>query len=76
MDLRELKFGIEVETVGRTRQTVAEAIRTVVGGTVRHVGYPSSYDPWEVADPREGASGRSSPTPRSPRCRATCAPRS
>jgi len=52
MDLRELRFGVEIETVGRTRQTVAEAIRTVVGGAVRHVGYPSSYDPWEVADSR------------------------
>ena len=52
MDLRELKFGIEIETIGRTRQAVAEAIRTVVGGAVRHVGYPSSHDPWEVADSR------------------------
>jgi hypothetical protein len=52
MDLRELKFGIEIETIRRTRQAVAEAIRTVVGGAVRHVGYPSSYDPWEVTEPR------------------------
>ena len=52
MDLRELKFGIEIETVKRTRQTVAEAIRTVVGGTVRHVGHPTCYDPWEVTDPQ------------------------
>jgi len=52
MDMRDLKFGVEVETVGKTRQTVAEAIRTVVGGAVRHVGYPSSYDPWEVLDAR------------------------
>jgi hypothetical protein len=50
MDLRELRFGIEIETVGRTRQVVAEAIRTVVGGTVRHVGTPASYDPWELTD--------------------------
>ena len=52
MDLRELKFGIEIETINRTRQTVAEAIRTVVGGTVRHVGTPACYDPWEVTDDR------------------------
>ena len=52
MDLRELRFGSEIETVGRTRQTVAEAIRTVVGGTVRHVGTPVCYDPWEVTDTR------------------------
>ncbi len=49
MDLTELKFGIEIETIKRTRQTVAEAIRTIVGGTVRHVGHPTCYDPWEVA---------------------------
>ena len=52
MDLRELKFGIEIETIRRTRQAVAEAIRTVVGGAVRHTGHPSQYDPWEVTDPR------------------------
>ena len=52
MDMRELRFGVEIETVRRTRQTVAEAIRTVVGGTVRHVGTPICYDPWEVTDAR------------------------
>ena len=52
MDMRELKFGIEIETIRRTRQAVAEAIRTVVGGAVRHAGYPSSLDPWEVTDPQ------------------------
>jgi hypothetical protein len=52
MDLRDLRFGVEVETVGKTRQTVAEAICTVVGGTVRHVGHPACYDPWEVTDAR------------------------
>jgi len=50
MDLRELKFGIEIETIRRTRQAVAEAIQSVVGGTVRHTGTPSAYDPWEVTD--------------------------
>jgi len=52
MDMRELRFGIEIETTRRTRQTVAEAIHTVVGGAVRYVGQPSCYDPWEVTDPR------------------------
>ena len=52
MDLRSLGFGVELETVRRTRGTVAEAIRTVVGGRVRHVGTPQSYDPWEVVDDR------------------------
>jgi hypothetical protein len=35
MDLREQTFGIEIETVGASREAVAQAIQTVVGGTVR-----------------------------------------
>ncbi len=48
MDLRDLKFGIEIETVGRTRRAVAEGIQAIVGGYVQHVGSPSSYDPYHV----------------------------
>ncbi len=50
MDLREIHFGVEIETVRRTRQRVAEAIQSVVGGEMRHVGSPASFDPWEVMD--------------------------
>ena len=50
MDMRDLKFGIEIELTGRTREQVAQAIQTVVGGTVYHVGYPAAYDPWTVTD--------------------------
>lgn len=52
MDLRELRYGIEIETVKRTREQIAWAIHSVVGGHVRHIGAPSSYDPWEVEDLR------------------------
>jgi len=52
MDMRQLKFGIEIETVKRTRRAVAEAICTVVGRSVCHVGSPANYDPWEVTDSR------------------------
>jgi hypothetical protein len=52
MELRELNFGIEIETVKRTREVVARAIQMAVGGEVRHVGTPSHYDPWEVKDDR------------------------
>jgi hypothetical protein len=52
MELRELNFGIEIETVKRTREVVAKAIQMAVGGEVRHVGTPSHYDPWEVKDAR------------------------
>jgi hypothetical protein len=45
---RNLTIGIEIETIGQTRFTVAKAIQTVVGGTIRHVGTPSCYDPYEV----------------------------
>ena len=46
--LKTLRFGVEVETVGRTRKVVAEAIRSVVGGRVVHVRTPDCYDPYEV----------------------------
>lgn len=52
MNLKEIHYGIEIETVKRTREQIAWAIHLVVGGTVRHVGIPSSYDPWEVEDLR------------------------
>ncbi|MHB9129949.1 MAG: amidoligase family protein [Armatimonadota bacterium] len=50
--IQEIRFGVEIETVGRTRREVAEAIRTVVGGTVAHVGTPACYDPYHVTDAR------------------------
>lgn len=50
MKLQELRFGVEIETVKRERETVARAIQSVVGGEVSHVGGSSSYDPWEVRD--------------------------
>ncbi|MHB9129727.1 MAG: amidoligase family protein [Armatimonadota bacterium] len=50
--IQEIRFGVEIETVGRTRREVAEAIRTVVGGTVEHVGTPACYDPYHVTDAR------------------------
>ncbi|HIQ01657.1 MAG TPA: amidoligase [Anaerolineales bacterium] len=50
MDLREISFGVEIETVKRRRERVARAIQSVVGGNVRHVGSPACFDPWEVTD--------------------------
>ena len=52
MDLREIRFGIEIETVRRSRREVAYAIHSVVGGTVTHTGTPACYDPWQVTDLR------------------------
>ena len=46
--MRTLTFGIEIETVGQTRQTVAEAIRTVVGGRVEYAG--GTYEAWHTVD--------------------------
>lgn len=57
MELREINFGVEIETVGRKRRRVAQAIQSVVGGRVRHEGQPRSFDPWEVVDDR-GATWR------------------
>lgn len=50
VDIRELRFGIEIETIKRDRGTVAKAIQSVVGGYVKHIGSPSTYDPWEITD--------------------------
>jgi len=50
MDLKKIKFGIELETVKATREKVAQAIQSVVGGTVAHIGTPYNFDPWEVTD--------------------------
>jgi len=45
MDLRQINFGIEIETIKRTRERVAQAIQSVVGGQVRHIGSPGSFLP-------------------------------
>jgi hypothetical protein len=50
MDLRELKYGLEIETIGKTRGEIARAIQSVVGGEVKHIGTPQCYDPWQVID--------------------------
>jgi hypothetical protein len=50
MDLRELRFGIEIETVRRTREQVARAIKSATGGEVRHAG-GSGHDAWQVMAP-------------------------
>jgi hypothetical protein len=48
MHLQQLHFGIEIETIGRTRERVARAIQTVISGEVRFHG--GTYDSWEVTD--------------------------
>jgi hypothetical protein len=46
--MKTLRYGIEIETVGLSREAVAKAIATVVGGTVRQ---EYGYDPtWTVTD--------------------------
>lgn len=50
MRLQELRFGVEIETIKRTREQVAQAIQSVVGGEVSHVSSFTSYDPWQVKD--------------------------
>ena len=53
--MKTLRYGIEIETIGQTRETVARAIATVVGGTAYRAGGPTCYDAWKVA----AADGRS-----------------
>ena len=48
MNHNEINFGIEIETVKRTREQVALAIHSVVGGTVQRASTNASA--WEVRD--------------------------
>jgi hypothetical protein len=48
MNLRDLRFGIEIETIGRTRDAVANAIQSVAGGSVRYHG--GVFDAWHVTE--------------------------
>jgi len=52
--MEQLSFGVEVEVGAQTREAVARAVQSVVGGTIRHMGGPP-YDPWHItaADGRE-----------------------
>jgi hypothetical protein len=48
MTMKTLNFGIEIETVGLSKERVARAMQTVVGGTARVSGRGG----WEVLDAR------------------------
>ncbi|CAM2066732.1 Amidoligase family protein [Sulfidibacter corallicola] len=51
MDMREFKFGIEIECFGRMRSEVAKRIQTVVGGTARPIGgWYDETSSWVVDD--------------------------
>jgi len=50
IDLKDIRIGIELETVKQTRSAVAQAIQSVVGGDVVHLGNSSCYDPYTVTD--------------------------
>jgi hypothetical protein len=53
VELQEIRFGVEVETIRRKRGEIAKTIQSIVGGEVKHVRSPSSFDPWEVKDDKE-----------------------
>jgi hypothetical protein len=48
--LEQLTYGVEIEVGGQTRETVAHAVQSVVGGTVRYIG-GAPYDAWGVTAP-------------------------
>ena len=52
--MRTIRFGIELEYVGITRERAAQAIQSVIGGTVEHIGSPYVYDPFKI----HGANGQ------------------
>ncbi len=45
--MKALRFGIEIETVGLSREKLARAIHSVVGGTVA-----DDYRSWRITDAR------------------------
>ncbi len=50
MNMQELKFGIEIETVKIERRKAAEAVQSVVGGRIAYEG--GTYDCYSVTDLR------------------------
>ena len=48
--IQSLRYGVEIEVCSQTRETVAHAVQSVVGGTVRHIG-GTPYDAWGVTAP-------------------------
>lgn len=50
MNMQDLKWGIEIETVKIERRKAAEAVQSVVGGTIAHEG--GMYDCYSVTDLR------------------------
>ena len=50
MNMQDLKWGIEIETVKIERRKAAEAVQSVVGGTITHEG--GAYDCYSVTDLR------------------------
>ncbi|OPZ87274.1 MAG: putative amidoligase enzyme [bacterium ADurb.Bin429] len=48
--IEQLRYGVELECGGQTRETVAHAVQSVVGGTIRHIG-GAPYDAWCVTAP-------------------------
>ena len=43
--LKDIRFGVEIETIRAGREQTARAVQSVVGGSVRYAGGP--YDAWE-----------------------------
>jgi len=43
--MKEIRYGVEIETIKLEREAAAKAIQSVVGGSVRYAG--GTYDAWE-----------------------------
>ncbi len=48
IDGTPMSFGVEIETIGATRERAAKTIQAIVGGTASYVG--GTYDAWKVVD--------------------------
>lgn len=51
LSLEDLTFGIEIETVGKTREQAAKAIAELLGGSYCYGG--GHYDTWEAVDSQQ-----------------------
>lgn len=49
--MKTLTYGMELETIGRTRNQTAKTIQKVTGGQVVRATEQTSYDPWDVIMP-------------------------
>ncbi len=54
IQIQDLQFGVEIETVGRPREALARAVQSVVGGNLEAGAASASPGTWKVTEPFRG----------------------